>query len=146
MGSAVRRLLPYVLRYHRSFSLGLLCVLISTSIQLLAPWVLKHAIDDLGRGVTRGKLAVYASLLLGIAFLLSAAWVLSARRRAIDWGLVAKGQTSAGGQTVPKDGRRVVHVEPHQRGAERRPGDALACGAYRLERDGFLERLHARPN
>jgi len=29
--------------------------------------------------------------LLGIAFLLSAAWVLSARRRAIDWGLVAKG-------------------------------------------------------
>jgi ATP-binding cassette subfamily B multidrug efflux pump len=67
MGSAVRRLLPYVLRYRRSFSLGLLCVLISTSIQLLGPWVLKHAIDDLGRGVTRGKLAVYASLLLGIA-------------------------------------------------------------------------------
>src|SRR5687768_8613038 len=67
MGPAVRRLLPYVLRYRRSFSLGLLCVLISTSIQLFGPWVLKHAIDDLGRGVTRGKLAVYASLLLGIA-------------------------------------------------------------------------------
>ena len=67
MGSAVRRLLPYVLRYRRSLTLGLLCVLISTSIQLLGPWVLKHAIDDLGRGVTRGKLAIYASLLLGIA-------------------------------------------------------------------------------
>ena len=67
MGSAVRRLFPYVLRYRRQFSIGLLCVLITTAIQLLAPWVLKYAIDDLSRGVTRGKLASYASLLLGIA-------------------------------------------------------------------------------
>jgi ATP-binding cassette, subfamily B, multidrug efflux pump len=67
MGSAVRRLLPYVLRYRRQFSIGLACVLITTSIQLLSPWVLKYAIDDLGGGVTRGRLAMYASLLLGIA-------------------------------------------------------------------------------
>ncbi len=67
MSPAVRRLLPYVLRYRRQFSLGLACVLITTSIQLLGPWVLKYAIDDLGAGVTRAKLAVYASLLLGIA-------------------------------------------------------------------------------
>jgi ATP-binding cassette subfamily B protein len=67
MGLALRRLLPYVLRYRRSFAAGLLCVFITTAIQLLSPWVLKYAIDDLSRGVTRGKLAVYASALLGIA-------------------------------------------------------------------------------
>jgi ATP-binding cassette subfamily B protein len=67
MGPAFRRLLPYVLRYRREFLLGLACVLVTTSIQLLSPWVLKYAIDDLGRGVTRQKLAAYAGLLLGIA-------------------------------------------------------------------------------
>jgi ATP-binding cassette, subfamily B, multidrug efflux pump len=67
MGSAVRRLFPYILRYRRQFLAGLLCVLITTAIQLLGPWVLKYAIDDLGAGVTRQKLGLYASLLLGIA-------------------------------------------------------------------------------
>jgi ATP-binding cassette subfamily B protein len=42
-------------------------VVITTAIQLLSPWVLKLAIDDLNAGVTRGKLTVYAALLLGIA-------------------------------------------------------------------------------
>jgi ATP-binding cassette, subfamily B, multidrug efflux pump len=40
---------------------------VTTSIQLLSPWVLKLAIDDLNAGVTRQKLLVYAALLLGIA-------------------------------------------------------------------------------
>src|SRR5205823_4456487 len=31
------------------------------------PWVLKFAIDDLNRGVTRQKLGLYAGLLLGVA-------------------------------------------------------------------------------
>jgi ATP-binding cassette, subfamily B, multidrug efflux pump len=62
-----RRLLPFVLRYRRAFLPGLACVVITTSIQLLSPWVLKLAIDDLNRGVTRQKLLVYAGLLLGIA-------------------------------------------------------------------------------
>ena len=43
------------------------CVVITTAIQLLSPWVLKNAIDDLNAGVTRGKLAMYAALLLTIA-------------------------------------------------------------------------------
>jgi ATP-binding cassette subfamily B multidrug efflux pump len=47
--------------------LGLACVVITTAIQLLSPWVLKNAIDDLNAGVTRGKLAMYAALLLAIA-------------------------------------------------------------------------------
>ena len=67
MPSAFRRLLPYVHKYRRQFLLGLGCVVITTAIQLLAPWVLKHAIDDLTAGVTRAKLGFYAALLLGIA-------------------------------------------------------------------------------
>jgi ATP-binding cassette subfamily B protein len=64
---AYRRLLPYIDRYRRQFIVGLACVLITTAIQLLSPWILKFAIDDLAAGVTRGKLALYAGSLLGIA-------------------------------------------------------------------------------
>ena len=67
MSPSFRRLLPYVFRYRRQFLLGLVCVVITTAIQLLSPWILKHAIDDLTAGVTRQKLALYAGLLLGIA-------------------------------------------------------------------------------
>ena len=67
MVSPFRRLLPFVDRYRRQFVLGLICVVVTTSIQLLSPWVLKFAIDDLTAGVTRAKLAFYAGVLLGIA-------------------------------------------------------------------------------
>ena len=67
MRSAFRRLLPFLLKYRRQFVIGLACVVITTSIQLLSPWVLKYAIDDLTAGVTRRKLALYAGALLGIA-------------------------------------------------------------------------------
>ena len=67
MGPAFRRLLPYVLRYRREFSVGLLCVFLTTAIQLLPPWVLKFAVDDLTSGVTRQKLIWYAALTLAIA-------------------------------------------------------------------------------
>ena len=67
MGPAFRRLLPYVLPYRRQFALGLVCVVLSSTFQLLSPWVLKFAIDDLGRAVTRQKLVTYAGLILGVA-------------------------------------------------------------------------------
>jgi ATP-binding cassette subfamily B protein len=67
MGPAFRRLLPFVLRYRREFSIGLLCVFATTAIQLLPPWVLKFAVDDLTDGVTRMKLMWYAGLILVIA-------------------------------------------------------------------------------
>ena len=67
MRSAVRRLLPYMARYQRAFLLGLGCVLITTAVSLLAPWVLKLAIDDLTESVTRAKIGAYAGLLLAIA-------------------------------------------------------------------------------
>jgi ATP-binding cassette subfamily B protein len=67
MASALRRLLPYVLRHRRSFLLGLGCVIVTTAIALSSPWILKYAIDDLHGGVTRGKLGFYAGLLLAVA-------------------------------------------------------------------------------
>jgi ATP-binding cassette, subfamily B, multidrug efflux pump len=62
----VRRLLGYVLRYRRDFLLGLLCVLVTTAVTLVAPRVLGYAIDDLTRGVTQAKLVAYGTLLLAI--------------------------------------------------------------------------------
>jgi|TARA_B100000315_G_scaffold241849_1_gene263114 ATP-binding cassette subfamily B protein len=56
-----------MLRHRRRLSLGLGCVVMMSSVSLLSPWVLKYAIDDLTVGVTRAKLGLYASLLLGIA-------------------------------------------------------------------------------
>jgi ATP-binding cassette subfamily B multidrug efflux pump len=67
--SAFRRLLPYVVRYRRHFFLGLLCVVVTTGVALVAPKVLQYAIDDLTRGVTRAKLLEYGSLLLGIGLI-----------------------------------------------------------------------------
>jgi ATP-binding cassette subfamily B protein len=64
--SPVRRLLSYVLRYRRKFALGLVCVVITRSVALAGPAVLGIAIDDLTRGVTRSKLAIYGALLLAI--------------------------------------------------------------------------------
>ena len=64
--SPFRRLIGYVRPYRRDFLLGLACVVGTTGIALTAPWVLKLAIDDLTTGVTRGKLALYGSALLGL--------------------------------------------------------------------------------
>jgi len=63
----VRRLLPYFVRHRRSLLLGFGCILATTAIQLLSPWVLKYAVDDLTAGVTRTKLLYYAVLLFVIA-------------------------------------------------------------------------------
>ena len=67
MVPAYRRLLPYLLRYKRHFLIGLLCVVVTTAIQLLSPWVMRYAIDDLTSGVTRAKLGFYALVLLALA-------------------------------------------------------------------------------
>ncbi|HEV2984253.1 MAG TPA: ABC transporter transmembrane domain-containing protein, partial [Vicinamibacterales bacterium] len=64
--SAFRRLLQYVLRYRRAFVAGLACVVCTRAVALASPLVLGHAIDELSRGVTRARLAEYASLLLAI--------------------------------------------------------------------------------
>ena len=67
MTTPLRRLFPYALRHRRQFLFGLGCVLVTTTFQLLGPWVLKYAIDDLGTELTRSRLAFYAIALLGLA-------------------------------------------------------------------------------
>ncbi|OFW01608.1 MAG: hypothetical protein A3I61_06205 [Acidobacteria bacterium RIFCSPLOWO2_02_FULL_68_18] len=64
-----RRLLAYIIRYRRAFLLGLACVLVTTTVALASPWVLKLAIDDLARGVDAAKLRFYAAVVLGLAAL-----------------------------------------------------------------------------
>ena len=64
--SPYRRLFGYALRYRRDFLAGLACVLVGAAITLASPIVLRDAIDDLTRGVTRAKLVGYGALLLAI--------------------------------------------------------------------------------
>jgi len=59
-------LLRYALRYRQAFLVGLVCVVVTQGVALAAPIVLRYAIDDLTRSVTRAKLFEYASLLLAI--------------------------------------------------------------------------------
>jgi len=77
--SASRRLLGYLLPYRRDFLIGLGCVLVNRGIALTAPMILGFAIDDLTRGVTGGKLALYGGLLLLVG-LVSGLFVFLARR------------------------------------------------------------------
>ena len=66
--TALRRLLPYVRRYRGAVALGLLSALIATGIQLVGPWVLRLAIDDLtDGGAPLPVLGGYAASLLAIA-------------------------------------------------------------------------------
>ena len=65
--SPSRRLLAYLTRYRQSFALGFLCAVLTTAISLASPWVLKQAIDDLGGGVTMGKIRLYAVAFLALA-------------------------------------------------------------------------------
>src|SRR5207247_1839332 len=67
--SPCRRLLGYVVRYRREFLIGLVCVIGAQSVALAAPMVLRYAIDDLTRGVTRAKLVEYGGVLLAIGII-----------------------------------------------------------------------------
>jgi ABC-type multidrug transport system fused ATPase/permease subunit len=64
--SPFRRLLGYALRYRRDFAMGLAAVVMTTAVTLASPMVLRYAIDDLTRGVTRTKLFAYGALLLAV--------------------------------------------------------------------------------
>jgi ATP-binding cassette subfamily B protein len=62
----LRGLIPY-LRGHRGALLrGLLFLLATTALAVLAPWVLRYAVDDLTRRVTLEKLFLYAGVLVSL--------------------------------------------------------------------------------
>lgn len=56
-----------MLRYRRDFVIGLLCVVVTATVGLAGPWVLKLAVDDLTRGVDAAKVWFYGAALLGLA-------------------------------------------------------------------------------
>lgn len=62
----LRRLLPYLKRHRKTLLVGLACLLLRTVFSVAAPWVLRHAVDDLTVGVTREKLLAYAGLIVGV--------------------------------------------------------------------------------
>lgn len=76
MSTAVSKLYPYLFRYRHRFAIGAVFLVLATAINLLAPWVLKLAIDALAnhlRGTvvvelgTGRSLGFYAAVLVGIA-------------------------------------------------------------------------------
>ena len=67
MSTPIHKLVPYLRRYWRRFAFGSVFLVLATGIQLLSPWILKNAIDDLTLDVTRAKLGLYAGLLVSVA-------------------------------------------------------------------------------
>src|SRR5277367_4723648 len=64
---SLRPLFPYLKKYQGSYWIGTVCLIITNSVWILFPQVIREAIDDLGRGVYRHRLATYGLALLAIA-------------------------------------------------------------------------------
>jgi ATP-binding cassette subfamily B protein len=56
----------YIAAQKRRLALGVACILLANVGLMTGPVVLRHAIDDLTRGVTRGKLLYYGSAFIAI--------------------------------------------------------------------------------
>ena len=56
----------YLARYRRGLALGGACLVLTDILLLANPWILKHVIDSLQEGATRGNLATWAGLLVVI--------------------------------------------------------------------------------
>jgi ATP-binding cassette subfamily B multidrug efflux pump len=62
----LRRLRPYLARHRGALLRGTACLLATTTLSVASPWILRLAVDDLVVAVTRAKLALYASVLVGL--------------------------------------------------------------------------------
>ena len=65
--SALRRLLPYLLRYRGRYLGGAACLLVATGMSLSIPWTVKSAVDALEREGAAARLGPYVLLILGLA-------------------------------------------------------------------------------
>ena len=63
----LKRLVPYVRRYPRPMLLGMAALTLAKAASVLIPLVLERTVDDLTLGVTVSKLALYGTLIVGIA-------------------------------------------------------------------------------
>ncbi|HKD84458.1 MAG TPA: ABC transporter ATP-binding protein [Terriglobales bacterium] len=92
MFTNLRPLFPYLRKYRLTYVIGAVCVFFNNGIWILFPLVIKRAINDLNRGVTRHKLLTYALLLLAVAgakaiFQFLTRWVLIGVSREIEFDL-----------------------------------------------------------
>ena len=70
----LRSILPYFRPYRRSLFWGLVLVVVADAFQVAGPWIMKVAIDGLSDpGVTHGRIAALAGLIVGTALLGGAA-------------------------------------------------------------------------
>ena len=82
-------ILRYLRLYRRDFLLGLLCLVVTNAVTLLIPWLLKEAIDALGRGSALRNVAFHACAIVVAALVLAAirTWsrllILGASRRIV---------------------------------------------------------------
>ncbi len=72
--SPLRSMLPYFRPYRRGFALGMACVVLANLFQSAGPWLIKMAIDGLGRpDVTAARIGVLGLLIVAATFLGGAA-------------------------------------------------------------------------
>lgn len=70
----LRAVLPYFRPYRAAVALGLAMVVVANAFQVAGPWIMKLAIDGLSDpGVTHGRIAALAGLIVGAALLGGAA-------------------------------------------------------------------------
>ncbi len=67
MFARFRPLRPYLARYKRRFVTGFVCLLISQTVGVLVPLIIKAGIDDLMRGVALRRLLLVVGLLTAVA-------------------------------------------------------------------------------
>jgi ATP-binding cassette subfamily B protein len=65
----LRRLVPYVLRYRGRLWAGLVCVLVSSALGAVGPWILRDALDGLAAGAPASKAYWQGAALIGTAAL-----------------------------------------------------------------------------
>ncbi len=85
-------LVPYLKRYRRQFLYGGISVVLSNTIWIFFPQVLRLAVNGLTSGVTRHKIFLYASLILAVAaargiFLFLTRWIMIGISREIEFDL-----------------------------------------------------------
>src|SRR5271165_1156116 len=92
MLSRLRPLFPYMRRYWRGYVWGGISAILSNAIWILFPQVIRKAIDDLNRGITREKILLYAGLLVALSilkgiFLFLTRWIIIGVSREIEYDL-----------------------------------------------------------
>lgn len=92
MLKSLRPLFPYFKKYRWGYFWGTLSVFCNNGVWILFPLIIKHAVDDLTRGVTREKLITYSLELVAVAaikgvFQYLTRWILIGISRDIEFDL-----------------------------------------------------------